>query len=61
MQSSWLNARSRITNRIMDEYKGLELVKLDHVVEKWNTQELPEKIQMKQVVFFAFIFRVSIE
>jgi hypothetical protein len=46
----------------MDEYKGLQLVKLDRMVEQWNTQELPEKIQMKQVVFFfAFLFRVLIE
>ena len=55
MQFSWLNARSGITNRIMDKYKGLELVKLDRVVEKWNMQELPEKIQTKQVGFFLLL------
>ena len=46
-QFAWINARSRITNKILEEYKGLELVKLDRMVEKWNTEELPEKIQTK--------------
>ena len=55
MQFSWLNARSGITNRIMDKYKGLELVKLDRVVEKWNMQELPEKIQTKQIGSFLLL------
>ena len=28
-QFSWLNTRSRITNKIIEDYEGLRLVKLD--------------------------------
>ena len=56
-QFSWLNARARIINKIIEDYEGLELVKLDQMVEKWNTQELPEKIQTRQIVFiFCSLF-----